>query len=127
MRGDPAAYRAWLCFTGRAKADKRERDRMTTNTKWLPGPYEVAKRGTYPDDEGFKVLAPEQINSEGNPYRLYVAQFVKSEAEAKLFAAAPKLYTALLDLVAVTRSDVFGGAQQAALKQAREALAEARE
>ena len=57
--------------------------------KWMKGPYEVAKRGTYPADEGFKVMAPEQVNSQGKSYRLYVAQFVKSEAEANLFAAAP--------------------------------------
>jgi hypothetical protein len=66
-----------------------------SETKWTPGPYEVAKRGTYPDDEGFKVMAPPAVNSEGNPYRLYMAQFVKSEAEANLFAAAPELYEAL--------------------------------
>ena len=63
--------------------------------KWMKGPYEVAKRGTYPADEGFKVMAPEQVNSQGKSYRLYVAQFVKSEAEANLFAAAPDLYEAL--------------------------------
>jgi hypothetical protein len=71
-----------------------------TEPKWMKGPYEVAKRGTYPDDEGHKVLAPEQINSKGKPYRLYAAQFVPSLAEASLFSAAPDLDEALGGLMA---------------------------
>jgi hypothetical protein len=77
---------------------------MTKTPKWMKGPYEVAKRGTYPADEGFKVIAPEQINSKGKPYRLYAAQFIPSEAEAHLFAAAPELYEALYNLVRQVRS-----------------------
>ena len=58
------------------------------SAKWTPGPWEVAKKGTYPDDEGCKVLGPD-----GYP-RYYVAQFIK-DADVDLISAAPDLYDAL--------------------------------
>ncbi len=61
-----------------------------------PGPWEVAEAGTYPDDEGAKVLGPASANSRGNRVRYYVAQFCTRDA--RRIARLPDLEAGYLAL-----------------------------
>lgn len=65
-----------------------------TDAKFTPGPWEIAADGTYPPDEGRKVLGARQHNSAGEPVRYAVAQFI-DDRDVHLIVAAPDLYEAL--------------------------------
>jgi hypothetical protein len=55
--------------------------------KATPPPWEIAPEGTYPTEEGYKILGPSRKTKAGHDVRYYVAQFM-TKADAELIVRA---------------------------------------
>ncbi len=76
-------------------------------SKHNPGPWTISHQNGdgLPEFEGLVgVVGPEQTNSRGNKFTLYVAQYIKPE-DAKLIVAVHDLLESLQDLVNIFQYD----------------------